>query len=122
MLPLIVGQAEVPDFLEDNIYVDLRQDFISRITNVIVKVHKISRLRVSRVLAKEKPERVRDVWRLLNSVCFDPCAVLGKDDFDEMLKHGVSRQRYNYAAFDPEALLSDANVSDHVKSLSQELF
>lgn len=27
MLPIIVGNAEMPDFLEDKLYIDLRQDF-----------------------------------------------------------------------------------------------
>jgi hypothetical protein len=121
MLPLIVGQAEVPDFLEDKIYIDLRQDFFSGITNLVGMVHGISRFRMSQALAKRKPEGVSDVWRLLKSVGFEPYVVLGKDDFDEVLKHGGQLQRDNYATFYPDALLSDANVTDHVKSLLQEL-
>lgn len=122
MLPLIVGQAEVPDFLEDKVYIDLRQDFFSGITNLVGLVHGISRFRISQALAKEKPERVGDIWRLLKSVGFEPYVVLGKDDFDEMLKHGGQQHRDNYATFYPDALLSDAKVSDHAKSLLRELF
>lgn len=121
MLPLIIGQAEIPNFLEDKIYIDLRQDFFSGITNLVGMVHGISRFRISQALAKEKPERVSDVWQLLMSVGFEPYVVLGKDDFDEMLKHGGQLQRDDYATFSPDALLSDANVSEHVKSLLQEL-
>lgn len=121
MLPLIIGQAEIPDFLEDKIYLDLRQDFFSGITNLVGMVHGISRYRICQAQAKEKPERVSDVWQLLMSVGFEPYVVLGKDDFDEMLKHGGQLQRDDYATFSPDALLSDANVSEHVKSLLQEL-
>ena len=122
MLPLVVGHAEIPDFLEEKIYIDLREHFFSGITNLVGMVHGISRFRISQALAKEEPQRVRDVWRLLKSIGFEPYLILGKDDFDEMLKHGGQLRRDNYATFYPDALLSDANVSDHVKYLLQELF
>lgn len=121
MLPLIVGQAEVPDFLEDRIYVDLRENFFSGIANLVGMVHGISKFRVSRALDRHKPERVSDVWGLLESIGFEPYVVLGQDDFDEMLKYGGRLQRENYATFNPDALLSNANVSEHVKSLLTEL-
>lgn len=121
MLPLIVGQAEIPDFLEDKIYIDLRQEFFSGVTNIVSMVHGISRFRVSQALSKSKPEQVSDVWRLLQSIGFEPYVVLGKDDFDELLNHGGQLQRENYATFFPDVLLADANVSDHLKSLIEEL-
>lgn len=121
MLPLIVGQAEIPDFLEDRLYIDLRKDFFSGIANLVCMVHDISKFRVSQALVRHKPERVSDVWGLLKSIGFEPYVVLGKEDFDEMLKYGGRLQRENYATFYPDALRSNPNVSDHVKSLLTDL-
>jgi hypothetical protein len=122
MLPLIVGEAEIPDFLEDKIYIDLRKDFFLGITKLVGMVHGLSNYRISWALARQKPERVRDVWRLLQSIGFEPYVVLGKDDFEEMLMHGGELVRDDYARFSPDALLRDLYVTDHVRSLVMELF
>jgi hypothetical protein len=121
MLPLIVGKAEIPDFLEDKIYIDLRKEFFVGIVNLVGMIHGISRFRLSRALSEYKPESVRDVWELLESVGFEPYVVLGQDDFDEMLNNGGELIRPDYATFDPEILLYSNTVSKHVKALAREL-
>jgi hypothetical protein len=122
MLPLIVGEAQIPDFLEDKIYVDLRTEFFSGITKLVGMVHGLDQFRVSRALADRQPQSVGDVWRLLESIGFEPYVVLGKADFDEMLKHGGKLLRDDYAQFSPNELLQSAAVTDHVKALVRELF
>ena len=122
MLPLIIGEAEIPDFIEDKIYIDLRTDYFSGITNLVGMIHGLSKFRISRALAAARPQSVRHVWDLLESIGFTPYVVLGKDDFDEMLKHGGNLIRDDYAQFNPQALLDSPGVSDHVKTLVQELF
>jgi len=121
MLPLIVGKAEIPDFLEDKLYIDLRQDFFSGIVQLVGLVHGLTKFRVSTALSSRKPERVRDVWKLLQTIGFEPYVVLGRDDFDEMLKHGGELERDDYARFSPYALLESPEVSPHVKALVREL-
>ena len=121
LLPLIVGEADIPDFLEDKIYIDLRTDYFSGIAQLVGMIHGLSKFRISRALADRKPEGVRDVWELLGSIGFEPYVVLGKDDFDEMLKHGGKLLREDYAEFYPAALLASAAVSEHVKALVREL-
>jgi hypothetical protein len=122
MLPLIVGEAQIPDFLEDKIYIDLRAEYFSGITKIVGMIHGLSQFRVSQALRGRLPQSVSDVWRLLQSIGFDPYVVLGKDDFDEILKHGGRLLRDGYAQFNPDALLRSAAVSDHVKALVRELF
>lgn len=122
MLPLIVGEAVIPDFLEDKIYIDLRTEFYSGVTKIVGMIHGISGFRISRALAESTPQSVNDVWSLLKSIGFEPYVVLGKDDFDEMLKHGGQLLRENYSLFSPDELLSSAAVSSHVKTLVRELF
>ena len=121
MLPIIVGAAEIPDFLEDKIYIDLRADYFSGITKIVGMIHGLSQFRVSRALS-EKPQSVHDVWELLQSIGFEPYVVLGKDDFDEMLKYGGKLVRSDYAQFYPDALLDSPVVSNHVKALIRDLF
>jgi hypothetical protein len=121
MLPLIVGKAEIPDFLEDKIYIDLRKDFFVGIVNLVGMIHGITRYRLSRALSKQKPECISDVWKLLKSIGFEPYVVLGQDDFDEMLSHGSQLIKPDYALFDPEALLESETVSNHIKALVREL-
>jgi hypothetical protein len=122
MLPLIVGEAQIPDFLEDKIYIDLRTEYFSGITKLVGMIHGLSQFRVSRALAERQPQSVSDVWSLLRSIGFEPYIVLGKDDFDEMLEHGGHLLRPDYAQFSPDVLLESAAVSDHVKALVRELF
>ena len=50
MLPLIVGEAHIPDFVEDKIYIDLRADYFSGIAKLVGMVHELSQFRVSRAL------------------------------------------------------------------------
>ncbi len=121
MLPLIVGEAEIPDFIEDKVYIDLRTDYFSGIMQLVGMAHGLEKYRISRALSDRKPESVRDVWNLLQSIGFEPYIVLGKEDFDEMLKHGGELIRDDYAQFDPALLLDSATVSAHVKSLVREL-
>lgn len=122
MLPLIIGEALIPDFLEDKVYIDLRNDFFSGITKLVGMIHGISQFRVSRALLDNPPICVGDVWYLLESIGFEPYVVLGQDDFDEMLKHGGRLIKTDYAQFNPDALLRSPAVSKHIKSLIQELF
>jgi hypothetical protein len=120
MLPLIMGEAEIPDFLEDKIYIDLREEYFSAIVKLVGMVHGLSSYRVSRVLSDAPPQSVASVWRLLSFIGFEPYVVLGKDDFEEALSHGAWEVEPGYARFDPEALLNSA-VSDHIKRLVREL-
>jgi hypothetical protein len=121
MLPLIVGEAEIPDFLEDKIYIDLRKEYFSGIVKLVGMIHGVSSYRVSRALSNRQPQTVGEVWRLLQSIGFEPYVVLGKDDFEEMLNHGGELVEPGYARFAPYALLDSAAVSDHVKALIREL-
>lgn len=121
MLPLIVGEAEIPDFLEDKIYIDLRKEYFTGIVDLVGMIHGLSRHRLSLALSNHKPESVRDVWELLESIGFEPYVVLGKDDFKEMLSNGGELLRPGYALFNPHALLETASVSDHTKALVREL-
>jgi hypothetical protein len=121
MLPLILGEAQLPDFLEDKIYIDLRDDYFCGITRLVSLVHELTPYRVSRAVSYRKPGSVREVWELLRAISFEPYVVLGKDDFDEMLKHGGQLVKPNYAHFDPFALLDSEAVSDHVKALAKDL-
>jgi hypothetical protein len=121
MLPIIVGDAEIPDFLEDKIYIDLRSEYFSGITRIVGMVHGLTPYRISTALRAGAPRNVNDVWQLLQSIGFEPYVVLGKDDFDEVLKHGGTLVRDGYAQFNPYALLQSSTASDHVKVLVRDL-
>ena len=121
MLPLIVGEAEIPDFIEDKLYIDLRTDFFSGITKLVGMIRELDKFRVSEALAKRKPQSVSAVWDLLQSIGFDPYVVLGKRDFNEMLKNGGWLLSKDYAQFSPGVLLRSPGVTDHVKALVKEL-
>jgi hypothetical protein len=121
MLPLIIGEAQIPDFLEDKIYIDLRKEYFSGITKIIGMVHGLSRFRISQATQAHSPQSIGDVWRLLESIGFEPYVVLGEDDFEEMLKHGGELLKKDYAEFNPSALLRSPAVSDHVKRLVLQL-
>ena len=122
MLPLLHGEAETPDFLEDKIYVDLRTDYYSGLARIAGMVHELSEFRIARAIAEHPPKRVKDIWQLLESIGFEPYVVFGDDDFDEILKHGGKKIRDDYAYFYPDTLLESLVVSDHVKTLLQEVF
>ena len=121
MLPLIVGEAVIPDFLEEKIYIDLRNDYFSGIVKLVGMIHGLSSYRVSCALSDRHPQSVKEVWRLLESIGFEPYVVLGKDDFEEVLSHGGELVRPDYAHFSPDDLLESAAVSDHVKAVVREL-
>jgi hypothetical protein len=121
MLPLIVGAAEIPDFLEDKIYIDLRTDYFTGIFNLVAMVRGLSRFRASEALGRRQPQSLRDLWDLLESIGFEPYVVLGRDDFDEILNHGGDLIREDFAQFDPHAMMDSPNVSDHVKALAAQL-
>lgn len=122
MLPLIVGEAQIPGFLEDKIYIDLREEYFSGIVELAGMIHGLDKQRISCALSAQQPQNVQKVWMLLESLGFQPYVVVGKDDFDEMLKHGGQLIKPGYAEFDPEALLKSPTVSDHVKSFIREFY
>ena len=51
MLPLIVGEAQIPDFLEDKIYIDLCKDYLCGVVKLVGMVHGLSSYRVSCALS-----------------------------------------------------------------------
>ena len=122
MLPLLLGEAEMPDFLEDKIYVDLRTNYYSGLARIAGMVHELSEFRIARAIADHPPKRVKDIWGLFESMGFEPYVVVGHDDFDEILKHGGKRIRDDYAYFYLDTLLESTAVSEHVKALLQEVF
>ena len=83
--------------------------------------HGLSSFRVSQALSKRQPQRLSDVWDVLQSIGFEPYVGLGRDDFDEIVKHGGKLLRGDYAQFNPVALLKSETVTDHVKALVREL-
>ncbi len=121
MLPLIVDEAEVPDFIEDKIYIDLRINYFAGITQLVGMAYDLWKFRISRALSDHKLEGVRDVRDLLQSISFEPYIVLGKDDFDKILENGVQLIRDDYARFYPDELLQSSVVSSYVKSLLRDL-
>jgi len=122
MLPLILGGAELPDFLEEKKYVDLRDHYYSGLAQIAGMVHHLSEFRITRAIREHPPQSLRDVWDLLASVGFEPFVVVGSDDFEEILRYGGEKIRDDYAHFYPDILLNSDQVSDHVKSLLRELF
>lgn len=121
MLPLIVGEAIIPDFLEDKIYIDLREHFFRGIINLVGMVHGISRFRISKALENYEPSTVLQTWDLLESIGFEPYVVVDEDDFKEMLAHGGESIRDDYATFSPHTILNSDSVSKHVKSLVRDI-
>lgn len=121
MLPLIVGEAEIPDFLEDKVYIDLRDHFFAGIVKLVGLVHEISRYRISEAIQYSEPSSVREVWELLESVGFEPYVVVGEDDFNEMLAQGGKVIREGYATFYPDRILHADGASRHVKDLVGKL-
>jgi hypothetical protein len=51
MLPLIVGESQIPDFIEDKIYIDFRTEYFSGFTKLVGMIHELTPFRVSRALA-----------------------------------------------------------------------
>ncbi len=85
-------------------------------------IHDLSEFRLKRSVGEHPPKSVSDIWLLLNSIGFDPYVVLGRDDFEEVLKYGGRRIREDYATFDPDRILRSPAVSNHVKALLREVF
>ena len=121
MLPLIVGEAQIPPFLEDKIYIDLRKKFFFGITKLVGMTRELSSFRITQALSKWQPQSLSDVWKVLRSMGIEPYVVLGSDDFDEIVKHGGKPVREDYVKFDPDALRNSETVTDHVKALVREL-
>lgn len=121
MLPLIVGKTNIPDFLEDKIYIDLREEYFCGIVKLVGMIHGISKYRISGALSQRQPATVAAVWDLLQSIGFEPYVVLGKDDFQEVLSHGGRLLREDYATFSPYHVLNSPKVSQHVKAIIREL-
>ena len=46
--------------------------------------------------------------------------MLGRDDFEEVLRNGGRLQSADYATFDPNRVLRSPAVSEHVKALIRE--
>jgi TIR domain len=122
MLPLLLGNAEIPDFIEDRKYVDLRDQYYSGLAQIAALVHGLSEFRINSAIRRQAPQSMGDIWSLLESVGFQPFVVFGRDDFEEILRHGGESIREDYAYFFPTQLLASAQVSEHVKSLLREVF
>ncbi len=122
MLPLILGEIEIPDFLEDKKYVDLRTQYYSGLAQIAGMVHDLSLFRINRALRERPPTDLRQIWDLLESIGFEPFVVLGRDDFAEILSVGGERVSDDYARFYPDMVHASVRVSDHIKSLLREVF
>ena len=122
MLPVLVGNAELPSFMTSKKYIDLRSDYYQGITKIAGFIHGISEYRVNEAISSHSPQNLEDVWRLLISIGWHQCIVLGKDDFDEVVSCGAgTKLREDYATYYPDKIMQSVELSPHLKQLFSEI-
>lgn len=81
VLPLLCGNAEMPAFLENKVYLDLRENgYYPSLVRLAAMVHQVSRQRVEYALQLEHPETIGDCIHALRYCGVDPFVILDASD------------------------------------------
>ena len=89
-----------PNFIEDKIFLDLRNDYYGGLVRITALVHELSQFRVSSALRDSTPNNLVAARQTLRAIGFEPVIVLGADDYAEILRCG-GRIDGGYASFVP---------------------
>jgi hypothetical protein len=120
ILPLIVGAADVPAFLEDKLYLDFRRNYHEGLSRLAGIVHKISRKRIEDAISVVQPKKISHCIKVLRYCGFEPYVVIGDDDWSEIKAEGgiVVGERVR---FDPESVASHPKTSPRIRQLMKRL-
>jgi hypothetical protein len=120
VLPLLLGSAEVPPFLEDKVYLDFRRTYYEALSRLAGIVHNISRKRIEDAISMVEPQSISQCIKVLRYCGVEPYVVLGQDDWSEIQAAGgvVLGERVR---FDPHAVASWPRTSPRVRHLMQRL-
>lgn len=122
LLPILIGNAELPPFMSLKKYIDLRQNYYEGIARSAGFIHDITEYRVNGAISYLKPNNLEDVWKLSMSVGWKQCIVLGTDDFNEVINCGAGTKiREDYATYHPDQLMRSEILSPHLKRLFSEI-
>jgi hypothetical protein len=122
LLPILTGSSEMPPFMGDRKFIDMRYDYYAGIARLAGFVHEFTEYRVNEAIRYSKPENLRDVWNLLRDIGWKQFIVLGKDDFDEVVQSGAGTlASEDFARYSTNQIMSNEKLSPYLKRLFAQI-
>jgi hypothetical protein len=121
VLPLLCGEAIMPYFLEDKMYLDLRgEEYFNGLVRLAGIVHSVSRQRIEDAIRWVWPRKISDCIQTLRHFGIEPYVVLDADDWKEIASAGgkIEGDRIRFA---PETVAEHPSTSIRIKHLMTRL-
>lgn len=115
ILPILIGNAKIPPFLEDKIYVNIDKGYFEGICKISGVIHGLRTRAIDEAIEIYQPKKMRDCVRVLRYAGFEPYIFADKEILDEILEHGGIPYKENRVRFNPKALLEIAELSPRTR-------
>jgi len=121
VLPVLCGNAELPSFLEEKAYLDLREDnYYSGLLRLAAIVHGLSRQRTEHSIQLFYPKSISDCLEALRYCGIEPYAILDMDDWQEIAAIGAKIEG-DVIRFSPEYVAAHPSISPRLRDLMWKL-
>jgi hypothetical protein len=121
VIPLIAGSIQIPAFIEDKLYVDLRSNYFSGIARVSAMINEVPQQHIEDAIRATQPKSMRDSINTLRDAGFEPYVVMSKEDGDVVLECGGLPYGEDMVRFTPEEVESNPNVSPRLRRIMNRL-
>lgn len=115
IIPILLDDVQMPPFIEDKIYVPLREDYYTGICRIAGLIHGLNIRAIDEGLVNYNPQSIKDCVNVMRYAGFEPYIFADKEILDEILKHGGIPYKENRIRFNPEALLEIEGLSPRTR-------
>lgn len=121
VIPVVAADASLPSFLEDKLYVDLRNNYYAGIAPLAALIHSIPSQHIEEALRRLRPQGIHECIETLRYAGFEPYVVMSKEDADVVLQSGGQPYHDHKIRFSPKRVASNPNASPRLREMMRRL-
>jgi TIR domain len=121
VVPILATNAQLPPFLEDKLYIDLRQDYFAGIARISAMVNALPRQHIEEAIRTRVPQSIGESIRVLRYAGFEPYVVMSTEDAQAILASGGIQHVGEKVRFSPEQVAANPSVSPRLRRMMKRL-
>jgi hypothetical protein len=121
VVPILAADASMPVFLEDKLYIDLRNNYHAGLARLAAIVHDIPSQHIEDAIRAVRPGSIRACINTLRYAGFEPYVVMSVEDAEVILRSGGQRYTDLKIRFSPEQVADNPAASPRLRRMMQRL-
>jgi hypothetical protein len=121
VVPVLAVDAQLPTFLEDKLYVDLRAEYFSGIARISAMINDVPRQHIEDAIRTHRPGCISDTIKTLRYAGFEPYVVMSTEDAKVVLDAGGQRYIGEKVRFSPRHVAMHPKASPRLRRMMARL-